>query len=875
MSSQQVRRKFLKYFEERGHALIASSPVVPFEDPTLLFTNAGMNQFKDVFLGKSQREYGAAVSSQKCLRVGGKHNDLENVGHTSRHLTFFEMLGNFSFGDYFKERAIQYAWEVSTEVFGFDPEKIWATVYQDDDEAFALWEKILPAKKIVRLGEKDNFWAMGDTGPCGPCSELYYDRGAKFGSAPGIAEDSTGERYLEFWNLVFMQFQRLPDGKMVPLPKGCIDTGSGLERVMSLKMGVETLFGTDIFRELIAEIEKVSGVTYDAANAALAPAFHVISDHIRSLAFAICDGVQPSNLDRGYVLRKLLRRAVRYGKVLGMQQPFLAKVLPRLASVMGDDYPELRTHSNRIAETLTLEEESFFRTLRRGGAILQTVIDEAKSSASNTISGEEAFRLKDTYGLPLEEIELLAKDCALGVDLSGFQKLEQEAKVRSRSAGTKTAQMAQDTGAFEELLKKHGPSQFVGYDSLSCKAKIVAIFAGGAAQNQLSEGEEGLLLLDTTPFYAEKGGQVGDSGRIEGHQGSFFVRDTKAPFSGLTAQIGQMQSGTLRVGDEVQAAVDPALRAQVARHHTATHLLHWALGQLLGSHVGQAGSLVASDHLRFDFHHTQALSSAQLRQLELLVNERIRTDQAVTTYELDYAEAQKRSEIKQFFGDKYGSRVRVVDAGCCQELCGGTHVRQLGQIGYFRIASEGSIAAGVRRIEAVCGLPAEQQAYAIEDLLHTSASLLKTNSAQLPARIEQLLEENKRLELEMKSWKQRGLRGAANELLSKRKTSAAGVPLLALATPYTPGDLQPLADEIFALAPSLVLLLAAKAEGRCQLYLRVSPDLVQKGIEANKILQQLAPLVQGSGGGKPALAQAGGKDPSGIQNALDKLEQLI
>ena len=520
MISQEIRRSFLKYFKDKGHAVISSSSVVPHDDPTLLFTNAGMNQFKDVFLGKSQRDYTRATTSQKCIRVGGKHNDLDNVGHTARHLTFFEMLGNFSFGDYFKKEAIAYAWEVSTKIFGFDPEQIWITVFREDDEAFELWKTIVPEKKIVRMDEKDNFWAMGDTGPCGPCSELYYDRGAKFGSAKSPKEDTDGTRYLEFWNLVFMQFNRDKNGNMPPLPKQSIDTGSGLERVVALKLGVETVFATDVLSRIIGQIENVSGKKYNPNDPHLAPAFHVISDHIRSLCFAMADGASPSNVERGYILRKLLRRAVRYGRMLGLQEPFLAKIMPSLIETMGPDYHELKTSQDRTAEILTLEEESFIRTLKRGGNILSSVIENAQKSSNKQIDGEEAFKLKDTYGFPLEEILLIAKDTGLQVNLEAYELLEAGAKERSRSAKAQHTQEAQES-LFKDYVEKHGVCQFVGYDQTSTEGTITALVVDGQFVNTMEEGQEGMVILNHTPFYAEKGGQVGDTGTLS----NFTVSD--------------------------------------------------------------------------------------------------------------------------------------------------------------------------------------------------------------------------------------------------------------------------------------------------------------------------------------------------------------
>ncbi|OGN64605.1 MAG: alanine--tRNA ligase, partial [Chlamydiae bacterium RIFCSPHIGHO2_12_FULL_49_9] len=718
MLSQEIRRSFLNYFKSKGHTIVPSSPVIPHDDPTLLFINAGMNQFKDVFLGKSKRDYVRAVTTQKCIRVGGKHNDLDNVGHTSRHLTFFEMLGNFSFGDYFKKEAIAFAWEVATQVFALEAEKIWVSVYKDDDEAHALWEKHIPVNRIVRFGEKENFWAMGETGPCGPCSELLYDRGEKYGPAKNPKEDFSGERYLEFWNLVFMQFSKDASGKMEPLPKKSIDTGSGLERVASLKLEVDSVFQTDILRGLIAEVETISGKTYDLQNTTLAPAFHVIADHIRSLSFAIADGVQPSNTDRGYVLRKILRRAVRYGRTLGLQRPFLAGLLPRLISSMGEDFPELKGAENRITEILTLEEEAFIRTLQRGGQLLGQVIERSQKEAQK-ITGEDAFKLKDTYGFPLEEIQLIAKDENLDVDLKRFQELEDEAKNKSRKAHKTEAQKF-DPNFFADFTKTH----FDGYQHTSTESKLLGIVMGGQFVSHIESGQEGILLLDKTPFYPEMGGQVGDTGEIQKGTNAFQVYDTTAPFPGVIAHLGKMGSGTLKKNDQVVASIDVKRRVEIRNNHTATHLLHWALQKVLGPHIKQAGSLVDEKRLRFDFSHHKPLSPAELKEIERLVNEKIRENLPVQTYELSFEEAQKRSEIKQFFGEKYGDRVRVVDIEFSKELCGGTHALRAGDLGLFKIAKESSIAAGVRRIEAVTGKYAEELIEAGEAILQSASAHL-------------------------------------------------------------------------------------------------------------------------------------------------------
>lgn len=871
MNTQDIRRQFLLYFKEREHAVIPSSPVVPHDDPTLLFTNAGMNQFKDVFLGKSVRDYKRAATSQKCIRVGGKHNDLENVGHTRRHLTFFEMLGNFSFGDYFKADAIKFAWEVSTNIFGFDPKRIWPSVFREDDEAFELWTHYVPAERITRFDEKDNFWAMGDTGPCGPCSELLYDRGAKYGDARNPKEDPSGERFLEFWNLVFMQYNRNTEGVALPLPKPSIDTGAGLERIVSLKMDVDSVFETDILRGLIGQIEQVSGIPYHLENHQKAPAFRVIADHLRCLSFAIADGAQPSNVDRGYVLRKILRRAVRYGRILGMNEPFLAKVLPRLVELMGQDYPEIVQGQRRIAEILTHEEEAFIRTLQRGGNMLNQITEHAASHGKR-ISGDEAFKLKDTYGFPVEEILLIAKDSDLTVDLERYQALELEAKERSRSVHKSTHQTASEN-QFEEFVEEHGANEFLGYSLQHAVGKVLAIAAAdGQFVSCLAEGEEGTVILDKTPFYPEMGGQVGDKGSLKNEHAFFRVENTQSPFKGIIAHIGKASKGALSVGDTITAAIDSHRRQKIANNHTATHLLHWALQKVVGEHIKQAGSVVDPDRLRFDFSHHKALTQEEIHQIEDLVNGKIRENLPVRWYEISYDEAQKRADIKQFFGEKYGSKVRVIDIDYSKELCGGTHTSAVGTIGLFRIAKESSIAAGVRRIEAVTGEEAEALARHTEELLFKTSGLLKTQPQKLIERVEKLLEENRQLGQAVKQAQKDRLDQVVNSLLA-RVEKIHQIPALIVNLTLSPDELRICADGIASKFSSGVIVLAGTTEEKCHVIARVSEDFVTKGIHANEIVKIIAPIIEGTGGGKSNSAQAGGKAPHKIEEALEKVRQ--
>lgn len=872
MQTQEIRRQFLNYFKEQGHSVIASSPVVPHDDPTLLFTNAGMNQFKDVFLGKSHRDYTRAATSQKCIRVGGKHNDLDNVGHTKRHLTFFEMLGNFSFGDYFKKDAIRFAWEVATKVFKFDPERIYPTVFREDDEAFALWQEHVPASRIYRFDEKDNFWSMGDTGPCGPCSELLYDRGPAYGTATNPHEDKTGERFLEFWNLVFMQYNRLESGELVPLPKPSVDTGAGLERVVALKMDVESVFETDVLNGLIQQIAEVSGVPYSADDPR-APAFRVIADHLRCLAFAIADGAQPSNVDRGYVLRKVLRRAVRYGRTLGFDKPFLAQIYPRLKALMGDDYKELAKAEERICEILTLEEEAFLRTLRRGGNILNQIIDHAKAHGKR-ISGDEAFKLKDTYGLPLDEILLLAKDADLTVDEERYAVLEEEARDRSRMAHKTTKQIAGEN-LFQDWLKTHGKTEFVGYMATEGDAAVAALVVDGNFVDSINAGDEAMVILNRSPFYAEMGGQVGDTGILKSKNSRFTIHDTQAPFKGIIGHVGTLDTGSLKVGDSVHATVDAVRRQKIANNHTATHLLHWALHKVLGEHVKQAGSVVDAARLRFDFSHHKALTEEEIRQIEDLVNEKIRENKPVASYEMRYDEVQSREDIKQFFGDKYDAHVRVIDIDYSKELCGGTHTSAVGNIGYFRISKESSIAAGVRRIEAVTGAEADAFARESEEMLNAIGATLKMPAKKVGERIEKLLEENKQLEAQLKEAKRAGLDGTLSTLVAKAQT-INGIPFLIEEVSATPEELRDIADGALEKMASGVLLLATAAgSDRCHLIARVSDDMVSKGFKAGDIIKAIAPIVEGSGGGKPGMAQAGGKAPQKIGEALEKTRELL
>lgn len=858
--TNDVRKRFLEYFKKHEHAEIPSSSVVPHDDPTLLFINAGMNQFKDVFLGKTTRDYSRATTSQKCIRVGGKHNDLENVGHTRRHLTFFEMLGNFSFGDYFKDKAIQFAWEVSTQVFGFDSEKIWASVYKDDNEAYELWKKHLPESRIVRMDERSNFWAMGDTGPCGPCSELLYDRGASYSTATNPLDDESGERFLEFWNLVFMQYNRRADGTLDPLPKPSIDTGAGLERVMSLIQDKETVFETDIFQELIHEIETLSGVSYKEDNKA---AFRVIADHLRCLAFAISDGAQPSNVERGYVLRKVLRRAVRYGKMIGFDKPFLARLVPKLVALMGSDYKELVLAKDKISEILTLEEEAFFRTLRRGGNILSQIIESSKGQ----ISGNDAFKLKDTYGLPIEEIQLIAKDNGLDVDMKGFETLELEARQKSKQA-QKVLQQEVKENVFEDFVKKHGECLFLREKSTS--AKVIGIISNGHFVDRIEEGDQAQVILDKTSFYPEMGGQIGDTGELVHDVSCFSVSNTQSPYKGVIAHHGTLTMGHLKIGDTVEAQFDAHRRQNIANNHTATHLVHWALHQVLGGHVKQAGSVVEPTRFRFDFNHHKALTEDEIRTIEQMVNEKIRLNHPVNAYELAYEDAQKRHDIIQFFGEKYGKTVRVIDIDFSKELCGGTHTASTGTIGYFRITKESSIASGVRRIEAVTGSDAELFAYEHKEMLHKIAEQLKTPQPKLLERVEKLNQEVKELEATIQKMQKERLTSLARSFEFKKNKD--GLFYCVQAADVQPADLKLLMDALAEIKPSGIMAIACKEPTKVHLSVRVPQG---SSIKANELIKPALTTLEGSGGGKAEHAQGAGKAVGNMQQALDLIEQSL
>lgn len=873
MLSNKIRRAFIKYFVEKGHRHLPSSSVVPHDDPTLLFCNAGMNQFKSYFLGKEEAPTKRAVTSQKCIRVGGKHNDLENVGHTTRHLTFFEMLGNFSFGDYFKKEAIQFAYEASMNIFELDLDRLWVSVYEDDDEAFELWKQHIPEKRIVRLGAADNFWQMGDVGPCGPCTELLYDRGEKFGRGTRPEEDPSGERFFEFWNLVFMQYNKEKNGQLKPLPNPCVDTGMGMERMISLKMGVDTVFETDILRALISKCEDLFQITYSDQNQDYKAAFCVIADHLRSLSFAIADGAVPSNVDRGYVLRKVLRRAVRYGRMLGSQKPFLAKVLPELVLLMHEDFPELKSSEAKIAEILTLEEETFLRTLKKGGNLLNQIIKEAKENDQKLISGDDAFLLKDTYGLPIDEIQLMAKDTHLTVDLAKFKKLEKKAKEISKNAAQNIGQEVSND-FYTEFTKKNQATQFVGYEQSHCKAKILGIVKEGQWVESLSKDEVGILILDKTPFYAEMGGQVGDKGLLSNGESHFNVFNTTSPYGGVFAHHGKISSGTLKLGEIIQAEINVERRKKIEANHTATHLLHWALQKVLGDHIRQAGSLVEEDKLRFDFSHHKALTKEQIDEIEDLINEKIRENNPVSIYELSFLEVQNNPDIKQFFGEKYGLTVRVVDIDYSKELCGGNHVKASGDIGLFRISKESSIAAGVRRIEAVSGQAALKQCREADEMLLDLSKHLNTTPAKFQEKLEQFIADHKNLEEHIRTLVKERNEHLIEHILNT-KVEINKICFVSGVVSLAKNELRDFVLQIAQMLPSGVFYICSHEGDSVSAAIHVSKDLIQAKVSAKDILMASIEPIKGKGGGKPEFAQAGGSHPQNISAVFEKARKYL
>jgi len=871
-STSEIRQDFLDYFASKSHEVVASSPLVPANDPTLLFTNAGMVQFKDVFLGAEQRNYKRAATSQRCVRAGGKHNDLDQVGYTARHHTFFEMLGNFSFGDYFKEDAIRYAWELLTDVYGLDADRLWVTVYETDDEAYGIWTREIqvPAERVIRIGDKpggarfesDNFWAMGDTGPCGPCTEVFYDHGPDVAGGPPGSPDEDGDRYIEIWNLVFMQFDRAADGAMNPLPKPCVDTGMGLERLAAVLQHEHSNYRIDLFRALTRAAAELTGCD-DEDNASL----NVIADHIRACAFLITDGVVPSRDGRGYVLRRIIRRAIRHGYKLGCKQPFFHKMVESLAEQMGDAYPELRQKSQLITSTLLEEEERFARTLDTGMGILQNVMQKAEQQ----IGGETAFLLYDTYGFPLDLTQDIARENGLGVDEAGFIEAMARQQERGRSSG-KFAQQAQISA---ETIKMLAPTQFLGYEQLESKdAKIDAILINGEQTGELETGQEAVLLLDKTPFYAESGGQVGDSGRISGEGFDFEVLDTVKLAGVFFGHIGRLNTGQLKTGDTVQAAVDAARREAIVLHHSATHLMHAALKRVLGDHVEQRGSLVAPDHARFDFTHPRAVTEEELREVERIVNEEIRFNPASEVEVMSFDDA-LNTGATALFGEKYGDRVRVMRFGDFSvELCGGTHVDRVGDIGQFKIVEESAIAAGIRRIVAVAGEAAVEQIQTMESQLKQLARTLKIAPDALDSRLQQILERNRALEKDLDELKSK-LASASGDELADQAVDVGGIKVLAARLDGAdPRSLRDTVDRLKDRLGSSVIVIGSADSDKVRLAAGVSKDLVTR-VQAGNLVNFVAEQVGGKGGGRPDFAQAGGSQPENLDGALTSVAGWI
>lgn len=868
-STAEIRQAFLDFFHSKGHQVVASSSLVPHNDPTLLFTNAGMNQFKDVFLGLDKRNYSRATTSQRCVRAGGKHNDLENVGYTARHHTFFEMLGNFSFGDYFKHDAIQFAWELLTSEkwFALPKERLWVTVYESDDEAYEIWEKEvgIPRERIIRIGDNkgapyasDNFWQMGDTGPCGPCTEIFYDHGDHIWGGPPGSPEEDGDRYIEIWNIVFMQFNRQADGTMEPLPKPSVDTGMGLERIAAVLQHVNSNYDIDLFRTLIQAVAKVTGAT-DLSNKSL----RVIADHIRSCAFLIADGVMPSNENRGYVLRRIIRRAVRHGNMLGAKETFFYKLVGPLIDVMGSAGEDLKRQQAQVEQVLKTEEEQFARTLERGLALLD---EELAKLSGDTLDGETAFRLYDTYGFPVDLTADVCRERNIKVDEAGFEAAMEEQRRRAREASGFGAD-------YNAMIRVDSASEFKGYDHLELNGKVTALFVDGKAVDAINAGQEAVVVLDQTPFYAESGGQVGDKGELKGANFSFAVEDTQK-YGQAIGHIGKLAAGSLKVGDAVQADVDEARRARIRLNHSATHLMHAALRQVLGTHVSQKGSLVNDKVLRFDFSHNEAMKPEEIRAVEDLVNTQIRRNLPIETNIMDL-EAAKAKGAMALFGEKYDERVRVLSMGdFSTELCGGTHASRTGDIGLFHIISESGTAAGVRRIEAVTGEGAIATVHADSDRLSEVAHLLKGDSNNLADKVRSVLERTRQLEKELQQLKeQAAAQESAN--LSSKAIDVNGVKLLVSElSGVEPKMLRTMVDDLKNQLGSTIIVLATVVEGKVSLIAGVSKDVTDR-VKAGELIGMVAQQVGGKGGGRPDMAQAGGTDAAALPAALASVKGWV
>ena len=862
MKSSEIRQKFLDYFASKGHTIVPSSSLVPHEDPTLLFTNAGMNQFKDVFLGFDKRPYTRAVSSQKCVRAGGKHNDLENVGYTARHHTFFEMLGNFSFGDYFKQDAIHYAWELLTDVYRLPKDKLWVTVYAEDDEAYDIWTREIgvPAERVIRIGDNkgaryasDNFWMMGETGPCGPCTEIFYDHGPDIWGGPPGSPDEDGDRYIEIWNNVFMQFNRDEHGMMHPLPKPSVDTGMGLERISAVLQHVHSNYEIDLFQALICAAARET-----KSNDLTSNSLKVLADHIRACAFLIADGVIPGNEGRGYVLRRIIRRAIRHGYKLNARAPFFHRMVPDLVAEMGAAFPELAKQQVRVMEILRQEEERFFATIEHGMAILETDLSEMKKLNNKIFSGETAFKLHDTFGFPLDLTQDVCREHGIAVDTVSFEAAMEQQKQLARAAGK--FKMAAN-------LDYAGPATaFHGYEMLESKSSVLALYRDGVSVNELNEGELGVVVLDDTPFYAESGGQVGDRGELRSAHGIFAVEDTQKIQAAVFGHHGVVKTGKLTVGNGVTAKVDIEARKATMRNHSATHIMHKALREVLGSHVQQKGSLVDSDKLRFDFAHAKPLTHPEMFKIEQIVNREIIGNTPTQTRLMAIDEAKKTGAM-MLFGEKYGDEVRVLNIGSSCELCGGTHVERTGDIGLFQILEESGVAAGVRRIEARTGLGAIQWIQEGQQELFNVAEMLSSSTSEIPNRIQNLINQRKQIELELTQLKSKFASLQSDELLAQAQDINS---VKVLAAKLEGADMPTLRETMDKLKDKLktaAIVLASVAEGKVSLIAGVTADTTTK-VKAGELVNFVAQQVGGKGGGRPDMAMAGGTQPEHLAAAL-------
>jgi alanyl-tRNA synthetase len=875
VKASELRKLFLDYFAQRGHKVVPSSSLVPKNDPTLLFTNAGMVQFKGLFLGEETRDYRRAVTSQKCVRAGGKHNDLENVGHTARHHTFFEMLGNFSFGDYFKKDAIAFAWEFLTEQVKLPREKLWVTIYKDDDEAFELWQKVAGVKpdRIVRLGEKDNFWAMGDTGPCGPCSEIIIDQGEEISCGkPGCAVGCDCDRYLEIWNLVFMQYNRDKTGKLTPLPKPSIDTGMGLERLASVVQKVRTNFETDLFQSIIREIAAVAGVAYHS-DGQTDISYQVCADHLRAMTFLINDGVLPSNEGRGYVLRRIIRRASRYGRLIGINKPFLYKLTGAVVDAMRDAYPDLADSREHVAKIVMLEEERFGQTLDSGMALLNEAVAKLKAEKRTMIPGDVLFRLYDTFGFPLDLVADMARDQHLEIDEEGYRRAMQEQREKARAAWAGSGE-EKIKPVYKEIASGIRRTVFTGYEVLEGTGTITAIIKGEKTVTEVKEGDDAEIVLDQTPFYAESGGQVGDKGELLGEATKFAVSDTVKPVDGLFIHKGRVKKGNFKIGDAVLAKVDEEERMDTVRHHTATHILHATLRSVLGEHVKQAGSLVAPDRCRFDFTHYTALSEREKERIEELVNQRILENHPVETSEMDIDQA-ITSGAMALFDEKYGEKVRVVTVkDVSKELCGGTHADASGDIGLFKIVSESGIAAGVRRLEILAGRRAYQAVRKEEQDLREIGRLLKASDPDVVGRVERLMGQLRDRERELEKLKHKMQAAEAVGAIEGAKVINGVRVLVRRVVNIDPKDLRDFGDKLRDNIKSGIVALGTSKDDKVSIVVMVSKDYLPR-FHAGNLVKEMAAVLGGTGGGKPDFAQAGGKDPSKLDAALEALYSAV